>query len=104
MNAWHYVELGDAIERHFRCVIEIPKGSKVKYELDKATGTYKVHTSGVRLDASSFGKKYDPGNPVNPTNQFNPNNPFNPANQYNPQNPLTPANKYNPNTPFEPLH
>lgn len=38
MNAWHDVELGDAVERHFRCVIEIPKGSKVKYELDKATG------------------------------------------------------------------
>ena len=38
MHAWHDVELGDHIERHFRVVIEIPKGSKVKYELDKATG------------------------------------------------------------------
>jgi inorganic pyrophosphatase len=38
MHAWHDVELGDHIERHFRAVIEIPKGSKVKYELDKATG------------------------------------------------------------------
>jgi inorganic pyrophosphatase len=38
MNAWHDVELGNHIERHFRAVIEIPKGSKVKYELDKATG------------------------------------------------------------------
>ena len=38
MNPWHDVELGDSIERHFRCVIEIPKGSKVKYELDKQTG------------------------------------------------------------------
>ncbi|HEV8437370.1 MAG TPA: inorganic diphosphatase [Methylomirabilota bacterium] len=38
MNAWHDVELGKHIERHFRCVIEIPKGSKVKYELDKKTG------------------------------------------------------------------
>jgi inorganic pyrophosphatase len=38
MHAWHDVELGDEIERHFRAVIEIPKGSKVKYELDKATG------------------------------------------------------------------
>jgi inorganic pyrophosphatase len=38
MHAWHDVELGDAIDRHFRAVIEIPKGSKVKYELDKATG------------------------------------------------------------------
>jgi inorganic pyrophosphatase len=38
VNAWHDVELGDHIERHFRAVIEIPKGSKVKYELDKDTG------------------------------------------------------------------
>jgi len=38
MHAWHDVELGDHVEDHFRAVIEIPKGSKVKYELDKATG------------------------------------------------------------------
>ena len=38
MHPWHDVELGDHIERHFRVVIEIPKGSKVKYELDKGTG------------------------------------------------------------------
>ena len=38
MHAWHDVELGDDPGRFFRAVIEIPKGSKVKYELDKATG------------------------------------------------------------------
>ena len=38
MHAWHDVELGDSIETGFRAVIEIPKGSKVKYELDKSTG------------------------------------------------------------------
>jgi len=38
MHPWHDVELGDAIERWFRAIIEIPKGSKVKYELDKKTG------------------------------------------------------------------
>ena len=38
MHAWHDVELGDSIETAFRAVIEIPKGSKVKYELDKPTG------------------------------------------------------------------
>ncbi len=38
MHAWHDVELGDAIESGFRAIIEIPKGSKVKYELDKQTG------------------------------------------------------------------
>ena len=38
MNPWHDVELGDHIEQHFRCGIEIAKGSKIKYELDKRTG------------------------------------------------------------------
>jgi inorganic pyrophosphatase len=38
MHPWHDVELGDAIESCFRAIIEIPKGSKVKYELDKRTG------------------------------------------------------------------
>jgi inorganic pyrophosphatase len=38
MHPWHDVDLGDDLERHFRAVIEIPKGSKVKYELDKRTG------------------------------------------------------------------
>ena len=38
MHAWHDVELGKSIETGFRAVIEIPKGSKVKYELDKSTG------------------------------------------------------------------
>ena len=42
MHAWHDVELGDAIEKGFRAVIEIPKSSKVKYELDKATGLLSV--------------------------------------------------------------
>jgi len=38
MNPWHDLALGSDITREFRCVIEIPKGSKIKYEMDKATG------------------------------------------------------------------
>jgi len=38
MHPWHDVELGEQIASSFRAVIEIPKGSKVKYELDKHTG------------------------------------------------------------------
>lgn len=37
-HPWHDVELGDHVEQHFQAVIEIPKGSKVKYEIDKRTG------------------------------------------------------------------
>jgi inorganic pyrophosphatase len=38
MHPWHDVELGDHVEQWFRAVIEIPMGSKLKYELDKRTG------------------------------------------------------------------
>jgi inorganic pyrophosphatase len=37
-HPWHDVEPGRDIERGFLAVIEIPKGSKNKYELDKQTG------------------------------------------------------------------
>jgi len=42
MHAWHDVELGEDIARDFMAVIEIPKGSKLKYELDKDTGLLRV--------------------------------------------------------------
>lgn len=38
MNAWHDVNLGENVPEYFRAVIEIPIGSRVKYELDKPTG------------------------------------------------------------------
>src|SRR5207249_3263898 len=42
MHAWHDIELGEDIGRQFQAVIEIPKGSKLKYEIDKATGMLTV--------------------------------------------------------------
>ncbi|MBO0723221.1 MAG: inorganic diphosphatase [Blastocatellia bacterium] len=42
MNPWHDVELGDESPKIFNCIIEIPIGSKVKYELDKPTGLLRV--------------------------------------------------------------
>jgi len=42
MHPWHDVTIGDAAPREFQAVVEIPKGSKVKYELDKATGLLRV--------------------------------------------------------------
>lgn len=41
MNPWHDVEL-ELSETGLNCVIEIPAGSKIKYEIDKATGLLKV--------------------------------------------------------------
>jgi inorganic pyrophosphatase len=42
MNPWHDVTLGEEIERVFPVVVEIPKGSKIKYEFDKETGLLRV--------------------------------------------------------------
>jgi len=42
VHPWHDVTLGNDAPREFQAVIEIPKGSKVKYELDKETGLIRV--------------------------------------------------------------
>jgi inorganic pyrophosphatase len=38
MHAWHDVSWGTDVREFFNAIIEIPEGSKIKYELDKATG------------------------------------------------------------------
>ncbi|HVY73036.1 MAG TPA: inorganic diphosphatase [Candidatus Paceibacterota bacterium] len=38
MNLWHDVPLGDKAPLEFNVIIEIPKGSHNKYEIDKETG------------------------------------------------------------------
>lgn len=42
MNTWHEVSLGEDVPDTFPAIIEVPKGSKNKYELDKDTGLIKV--------------------------------------------------------------
>jgi inorganic pyrophosphatase len=42
MHAWHDVELGDRAPEIIPVVIEVPKGSKTKYELDKKSGLIRV--------------------------------------------------------------
>jgi inorganic pyrophosphatase len=37
-NLWHETPLGDDVPKKFNAVIEIPKGSHNKYEIDKKTG------------------------------------------------------------------
>src|SRR5215212_3310620 len=41
-NPWHDVPIGDDAPDEFNVVIEVPKGSKVKYELDEDTGFLEV--------------------------------------------------------------
>ena len=59
VNAWHDVDLGADVTRDFRCVIEIPKGSKVKYELDKQTGL--LWLARVLHSAVHYPAYYGPG-------------------------------------------
>jgi inorganic pyrophosphatase len=48
-HPWHEVPIGDEAPETFNVVIEVPQGSKVKYELEKDTGLMAVdrvlHTS-----------------------------------------------------------
>ena len=41
-HAWHEVPIGADAPESFQAVIEIPKGGKIKYELDKETGLIRV--------------------------------------------------------------
>ena len=55
MNPWHDISLDRVTSERFVAVIEIPKGSKKKYELDKPTGL-------IRLDRILFTSTHYPSN------------------------------------------
>jgi len=42
MNLWHDISIGDNVPEKFNAIIEIPRGSSNKYELDKETGLMKL--------------------------------------------------------------
>ena len=42
MNLWHDLSLGEKAPEEFNVIVEIPKGSKNKYEIDKETGLIKL--------------------------------------------------------------
>jgi len=54
-NAWHDVNIGPEAPDWFQAVVEIPKGSKVKYELDK-------HTGFLRMDRVLYSSVFYPAN------------------------------------------
>src|SRR3954467_4685087 len=41
-HPWHDIACDEPVDESFSAFIEIPKGSKVKYELDKETGLLRV--------------------------------------------------------------
>jgi inorganic pyrophosphatase len=55
MHPWHDIALEEPIEEGFAAFIEIPQGSKVKYELDKETGL-------LRVDRVLFSSVHYPAN------------------------------------------
>jgi len=54
-HAWHDVAPGPGLPGEFQAVIEIPRGSNVKYELDKETGL-------LRVDRVLYSAVYYPAN------------------------------------------
>jgi inorganic pyrophosphatase len=42
MNLWHDLPLGEKAPNELNVIVEIPKGSKNKYEIDKETGLIKL--------------------------------------------------------------
>jgi inorganic pyrophosphatase len=55
MNPWHDVSYGEQSPSIVQCIIEIPSGSKAKYELDKESGL-------LRLDRVLFSSVHYPAN------------------------------------------
>jgi inorganic pyrophosphatase len=49
-HPWHEVTPGLALPYEFMAVIEIPRGSSVKYELDKTTGLLRLEGKSVEVD------------------------------------------------------
>jgi inorganic pyrophosphatase len=48
MNLWHDITIGENAPEEINCIIEIPKGSHNKYEIDKETGL-------IKLDRANYG-------------------------------------------------
>ncbi len=57
MDLWHDVPLGDNAPDEINVIIEIPRGSHNKYEIDKSTGLIKLD----RANYSSFAYPFDYG-------------------------------------------
>ena len=55
MHPWHDVDLGSDIPNIVTAIIEVPKGSKAKYELDKSSGL-------IKLDRFLFSSVHYPAN------------------------------------------
>src|SRR3989344_3818773 len=57
MNLWHDIPLGDGAPEEFNAIIEIPRGSNNKYEVDKETGLIKLDRANYSAAAYPFDDK-----------------------------------------------
>ena len=55
MHPWHDLTPGEHVPKEFMCVIEIPLGSSVKYELEKESGL-------IKMDRVLYSAVYYPAN------------------------------------------
>jgi inorganic pyrophosphatase len=55
MHPWHEVEIGEHAPKIVNAIIEIPKGAKAKYELDKKSGL-------IKMDRILFSSVHYPSN------------------------------------------
>lgn len=55
MHPWHEVDIGEGAPSVVNAIIEVPKGSKAKYELDKKSGL-------IKLDRILFSSVHYPAN------------------------------------------
>jgi inorganic pyrophosphatase len=55
IHPWHDVSPGEDVPQEFNCIVEIPFGSSVKYELDKTSGL-------IKLDRILYSAVYYPAN------------------------------------------
>jgi inorganic pyrophosphatase len=55
MHPWHDLSPGEHVPHEFQAIIEIPLGSSVKYELDKASGI-------IKMDRVLYSAVYYPAN------------------------------------------
>ena len=60
MNLWHDVSLGDNPTKEFNTIIEIPKGSNNKYEIDKETGLIMLDRANYSAAAYPFDYGFAP--------------------------------------------
>lgn len=55
MHPWHAVDIGSEVPTVVNAIIEVPKGSKAKYEIDKVSGL-------IKLDRILFSSVHYPSN------------------------------------------